>query len=109
MKLWIIDSDNLGQIRIAKAPEGVTVIAASVKPRLLPVIGGNRVGKVVPVGPQASDFRLVADTAVMLSSNHVTRDSILRVYTCDKGLANGIRQLANQYQMKFQWHKRYSQ
>lgn len=41
MKLWIIDSDNLGQIRIAKAPEGVTVIAASVKPRLLPVIGGE--------------------------------------------------------------------
>lgn len=109
MRLWIVDSENLGQLRMPSAPDGVTVIAASVKPRLLPIIGGSRVGKVVPAGRQAADFRLVADTAVMLASNHISRDSILRVYTCDKGLAHGIRQLASQYQIKFQWYKRYNQ
>lgn len=108
MEFWIMDSDNLEPIRISRAPEGVTVIAASVHPNKLPVIGGSRIGKIVPIGRQTSDFRLVADTTVMLASNHISKDSILRVYTGDKGLANGIRMLALQHQITFKWHKRYN-
>ncbi len=108
MEFWIMDADNLGPISINRAPEGVTVIAASVHSNKLPIIGGRRVGKIVPIGRQASDFRLVADTAVMLTSNNISRDSILRVYTGDKGLANGIRMLALQHQITFKWHKRYN-
>ncbi|WP_372378179.1 hypothetical protein ACBZ91_02575 [Vibrio natriegens] len=109
MEFWIIDSDNLGPVRMTGELEGVAVIAASVHSNKLPLINGRRIGKVVPFGRQASDFRLVADTAVMLASNHISKDSILRVYTCDKGLANGIRQLALQHQIIFKWHKRYDQ
>ncbi|ODY83531.1 hypothetical protein BBM29_01820 [Vibrio parahaemolyticus] len=108
MEFWIMDADNLGPIRINRAPEDVMVIAASVHSNKLPLVNGRRIGKVVPVGRQASDFRLVADTAVILATNHISRDSILRVYTGDKGLANGIRMLALQHQITFKWHKRYN-